>query len=41
MLRTISLWPGLLCLVLHQPAHAIGKERGVGTHPDRPIRPRP
>lgn len=30
--------PGLLCLVLHLPAHAIGKELGVGVHPDRPIR---
>lgn len=34
----MSLWPGLISLVLHLPAHAMGKELVVGIHPDRPIR---
>jgi phosphonate transport system substrate-binding protein len=37
-LRIFALWLGLLSLILHAPAHAVGKELVVGVQPYQPTR---
>jgi hypothetical protein len=38
MLRLITLWLGVFSLIMHAPAHAVGKERVVGVPSCQPAR---